>query len=196
MNKRGSSITIICFCTRSSIRSTHPWKPWRSVRIQDYESRMSSPSKPGRPRPRGKRTATLAGSYVNRKRLGWLRRCRGAIGVAAMSSLLTYAMTRGGKQSVEVAHDASAIRDGRGPYHRNSQLLVVRSRKESRFRFASRLRPATGSDEGLVEITFNDGAVVVLEGPATFNVHSPGKAQLHRRAAGRGRAGAGPWFSK
>ena len=32
---------------------------------------------------------------------------------------------------------------------------------------------------GLVEITFNDGAVVVLEGPATFDVDSPGRAQLH-----------------
>ncbi|MCC7476645.1 MAG: FecR domain-containing protein [Pirellulales bacterium] len=31
---------------------------------------------------------------------------------------------------------------------------------------------------GLVEITFDDGAVVVLEGPATFDVESPGKAQL------------------
>jgi hypothetical protein len=32
---------------------------------------------------------------------------------------------------------------------------------------------------GLVEITFNDGAVVVLEGPATFDVDAPGRAQLH-----------------
>ena len=32
---------------------------------------------------------------------------------------------------------------------------------------------------GLVEITFNDGAVVVLEGPATFDVESPGQGQLH-----------------
>ena len=32
---------------------------------------------------------------------------------------------------------------------------------------------------GLVEVTFDDGAVVVLEGPATFDVESTGRVQLH-----------------
>ncbi len=45
----------------------------------------------------------------------------------------------------------------------------------SRLSSGQRLELATG----LVEITFNDGAVVVLEGPATFDVDSPGRAQLH-----------------
>jgi hypothetical protein len=47
--------------------------------------------------------------------------------------------------------------------------------------FGSRLTPGERLDlvNGLVEITFNDGAVVVLEGPATFDVDSPGRAQLH-----------------
>jgi len=47
--------------------------------------------------------------------------------------------------------------------------------------FGSRLASGERLDltNGLVEITFNDGAVVVLEGPATFDVDSPGRAQLH-----------------
>ena len=36
-----------------------------------------------------------------------------------------------------------------------------------------------GVANGLGESTFNEGAVVVLEVPATFDVDSPGRAQLH-----------------
>jgi hypothetical protein len=47
--------------------------------------------------------------------------------------------------------------------------------------FGSRLASGQRLDleTGLVEITFNDGAVVVLEGPASFDVHSPRRAELH-----------------
>ena len=47
--------------------------------------------------------------------------------------------------------------------------------------YGSRLRPGQrlNLSTGLIEITFDDGAVVVLEGPASFDVESQGRAQLH-----------------
>ena len=63
--------------------------------------------------------------------------------------------------------------------------------------FGSRLHPGQRLElaAGLVEITFDDGAAVVLEGPATFDVRSPRRGPAARRSAGGGRARAGPRFS-
>jgi hypothetical protein len=116
---------------------------------------------------------------LSRKRRGWLAIAAALVGVAAMSSLLTYAMTRGGKQPVEVAQ--GALNKGAADVARiTATRNCLWSESEKNLGFGSQLESGQRLDlsTGLVEITFNDGAVVVLEGPATFDVQSPGKAQL------------------
>ena len=75
--------------------------------------------------------------------------------------------------------DDERKRNERSSDHGHAQLSWEGEGREvgfgSRLASGQRLKLATG----LVEITFDDGAVVVLEGPATFDVQSPGRAQLH-----------------
>ncbi len=117
----------------------------------------------------------------NPKFVRWLAIAAALIGVAAVSSWITYSVTRGATSpELEIAKANASVkaRDvARITATRNSMW----AEGEQNLGFGSRL----GSGErlelltGLVEITFNDGAVVVLEGPATFDVDSPARAALH-----------------
>jgi hypothetical protein len=118
---------------------------------------------------------------LSRKRYGWVAIAAALVGVAAVSSWATFAMTRKhavGAQKVadfapsEVAKDVARITATRN---------CMWAERAKNLGFGSRLASGERLDlaNGLVEITFNDGAVVVLEGPATFDVDSPGRAQLH-----------------
>jgi hypothetical protein len=117
----------------------------------------------------------------NPKFLPWLAIAAGLIGVAAVSSWVTYAVTsRYANRSLQVAQAPAPepVKDvARITATRNSSWAD----NAKNLGFGSRLTPGERLDlvNGLVEITFNDGAVVVLEGPATFDIDSPGRAQLH-----------------
>lgn len=100
------------------------------------------------------------------------------VGVAAVSSWLTHSISGGFGRSQMVAQSAEG--DNKGV----ARVTATRNcswGETSDVGYGSRLRPGQRLhlSTGLVEITFNDGAVVVLEGPASFDVESPGKAQLH-----------------
>src|SRR6478672_1080957 len=102
------------------------------------------------------------------------------VGVAAVSSWATYAVTQSrlrGAQPIAQDSPAAPIDVARITATRN--CLWAESAKN--LGFGSRLTSGERLDlaNGLVEITFNAGAVVVLEGPAQFDVDSPGRAQLH-----------------
>ena len=116
---------------------------------------------------------------LSRKRRAWLAIAAALIGVAAVSSLLTYSLTSGGKKAVEVAQGAT-YKDATDVARITATRNCLWAEAEKNLGFGSRLTSGQRLDltTGLVEITFNDGAVVVLEGPATFDVQSPGKAQL------------------
>jgi hypothetical protein len=109
----------------------------------------------------------------------WLAIAAALVGVAAVSSWVT-ATFRG--RATEVAqqpapHAATGEGVARITASRNC-LWQARSENVgygTRLVAGQRLELATG----LVEITFDDGASVVLEGPATFDVQARGKAELH-----------------
>jgi len=98
------------------------------------------------------------------------------VGVAAFSSWATYSMT-GRSQRTDMARAAGS---------NSSVARITATRncswdKGSEVGYGTRLSPGQrlNLSTGLVEVTFDDGAVVVLEGPATFDVDSSGRAQLH-----------------
>jgi hypothetical protein len=105
----------------------------------------------------------------------------GLIGVAVASSLVTYGVAR------RYANRALQAAQAPAPQPAKDVARITATRNSSwaesskNLGFGSRLTPGERLDlvNGLIEITFNDGAVVVLEGPATFDVDSPGRAQLH-----------------
>jgi hypothetical protein len=107
----------------------------------------------------------------------WLAIAATILGVAVGSSWLTMAMTRDSGQVAQSAATNTGKPVARITASRNclwqsgSQNIGYGSQLTA----GQRLELATG----LVEITFADGAAVVLEGPATFDVHAPGKAELH-----------------
>jgi ferric-dicitrate binding protein FerR (iron transport regulator) len=110
----------------------------------------------------------------------WLLTAAALIGVAAVSSWGTYLVI--GTAERPVASLAAAGADGSQPVakitaSRNClwQLPTQGIGFGSELRADQRLELAAG----LVEITFADGATVVLEGPATFDVRARGRAQLH-----------------
>ena len=102
------------------------------------------------------------------------------VGVSAVSSWLTYSLAGRGQVAADVrstATNENATSVARITASRNCSWEGEGREVGFGSRLASgqRLKLATG----LVEITFDDGAVVVLEGPATFDVQAPGRAQLH-----------------
>jgi hypothetical protein len=107
----------------------------------------------------------------------WFAIAATILGVAISSSWLTIAMTRDRGQVAQSAAAATGETVARITASRNclwqpgSQNIGYGSQLTA----GQRLELSTG----LVEITFADGAAVVLEGPATFDVHAPGKAELH-----------------
>jgi hypothetical protein len=118
---------------------------------------------------------------LSRKRVGWLAVAVAIVGVSAVSSWVTYAVTRGrvtsGPAVAQLPLGSAATDVARITATRNCMWAET----AKNLGFGSRLTSGERLDlaNGLVEITFNDGAVVVLEGPANFDVDSPGRAQLH-----------------
>ena len=117
----------------------------------------------------------------------WTRRivpllavCAALVGVAAVSSWATYAMLGGRGRNADVAH-APVVEAPKDVARITATRNCMWAETAKNLGFGSRLTPGQRLDltNGLVEITFNDGAVVVLEGPATFDIDAPGRAQLH-----------------
>ncbi|HEX5471826.1 MAG TPA: FecR domain-containing protein, partial [Lacipirellulaceae bacterium] len=117
----------------------------------------------------------------NPKFVRWLALAAALIGVAAVSSWVTYSVTRAGQK----ARTDIATATGNEKAQDVARITATRNSMwadgEQNLGFGSRLTSGERLEllTGLVEITFKDGAVVVLEGPATFDVDSPGRAALH-----------------
>jgi hypothetical protein len=119
----------------------------------------------------------------------WLAVAAALVGVAAVSSWGTYLASRGGAgASAPVV--ANGDIDKNGAIAADPSLSVARitatrnclwQHATNGIGFGSRLHPGQRLElaAGLVEITFDDGAAVVLEGPATFDVRARGEARLH-----------------
>jgi hypothetical protein len=108
----------------------------------------------------------------------WLAVAAVLVGVAAVSSWLTSSF--GGK-SFRSNSIAKSV-----PTDEKSVARVTATRncswtEASDIGYGSRLSPGQklSLSTGLIEITFDDGAVVVLEGPASFDVETGGRGQLH-----------------
>ena len=113
--------------------------------------------------------------------MAWLAIAAALIGVAAVSSWVTYAVTRGRLTNAPEVAQAPAVDIPTDVARITATRNCMWAETAKNLGFGSRLTSGERLDlaNGLVEITFNDGAVVVLEGPATFDVDSPGRAQLH-----------------
>jgi hypothetical protein len=148
------------------------------LRIADYELDQDRPSKIS-PSPRA------------RKLLGRVAIAAALVGVAAASSLVTYAMLGKSRQAAVAAVGPARInlKTADTPAINPSLAAVAKitATRNCLWRaatqgvgFGSQLQPGQRLElaAGLVEITFEDGAAVVLEGPATFDVRARGQAQL------------------
>jgi hypothetical protein len=108
----------------------------------------------------------------------WLAIAAALIGVALVSSWLAYSL--GGK----VGRSNIAQRTQGNDVQSVARVTATRNcswAEASDIGYGSRLRAGQklNLSTGLIEVTFDDGAVVVLEGPASFDVETRGRAQLH-----------------
>ena len=113
-----------------------------------------------------------------KKWLNWLAMAAAIVGVAAVSSWATRSLLIPQPQIAEGTPTAVAP-----PGKSVARVTATRNcswATGSDIGYGAKLAPGQRLDlsTGLVEVTFDDGAVVVLEGPATFDVESPGRAQL------------------
>src|SRR5262249_5268284 len=113
-------------------------------------------------------------SGARRNWANWLAIAAALVGVAAVSSWLTHSLGGGAGGPQTIAQ--SAEDDTKGV----ARVTATRNcswGEASDVGYGSRLHPGQrlNLSTGLVEITFNDGAVVVLEGPAKFDIETPGK---------------------
>jgi len=117
----------------------------------------------------------------SRKWYAWFAIAAALFGVAAASSCVTYAVTGGRATKASIVAQAPAVDITNDVARITATRNCMWSETAKNLGFGSRLTSGERLDlaNGLVEITFKDGAVVVLEGPATFDVDSPGRAQLH-----------------
>jgi hypothetical protein len=125
---------------------------------------------------------------LSRRRYGWAAIAAAVVGVAAVSSWVTFATTQSLRQAdMPLASSREAIT----PSHPDAtasvaQITATRNclwqTATNGIGFGSRLEPGQRLElaAGLVEITFDDGAAIVLEGPATFDVRTGGQARLHQ----------------
>ncbi len=107
----------------------------------------------------------------------WLVIAAALVGVAAVSSWLTHSFSGTARHAPVVAHSTDVGKSvARVTATRNCSWA-----EGSEVGYGSRLKAGQklNLSTGLIEITFDDGAVVVLEGPASFDVESSGRAQLH-----------------
>jgi ferric-dicitrate binding protein FerR (iron transport regulator) len=122
------------------------------------------------------------------KRRNWLAVAAALVGVAAVSSWLTYRMAGDVPKRnrwLASSHDASPSPTEVEPVASVAQITATRNclwqDATHGVGFGSRLHPGQRLElaAGLVEITFDDGAAIVLEGPASFDVRARGQAHLH-----------------
>jgi hypothetical protein len=133
-------------------------------------------------------------SLARRSRLlaprSWLAIAAALVGVAAVSSWGTYALTSVSQQAAAPLASSRDLDQATVPKDPNSAASVAKitatrnclwQAATKGVGFGSRLHPGQRLElvAGLVEITFDDGAAVVLEGPATLDVRARGQAQLH-----------------
>jgi FecR protein len=125
----------------------------------------------------------------NPKSISWLAVAAALVGVAAVSSWLTYAASRGVSPASSIAASQNEG-ESEAPIGGDQGATVARitatrnclwQSATQGVGFGSRLEPGRRLElaAGLVEVTFDDGAAVVLEGPATFDVQTRGQARLH-----------------
>lgn len=125
----------------------------------------------------------------NPKRIPWWAIAASIIGVAAVSSWGTYIAARSAAdRSTQVASDQNAGKIDSLITDSSSTVARITATRNCLWQettqgigFGSRLHPGQRLElvAGLVEITFDDGAAVVLEGPATLDVRARGEARLH-----------------
>jgi hypothetical protein len=121
----------------------------------------------------------------------WLAIAAALVGVATVSSLLTQIMMMGDEQKAGTPLASSGsdadLRIQSGVDAAAASVAKITATRNCLWRaatrgvgFGSQLLPGQRLElaAGLVEITFDDGAAVVLEGPATFDVRARGQAQL------------------
>ncbi len=159
---------------------------------RDWEmERAGSSTTPAGARSIGTSTVGARPSATDRARrpargaARWLAIAAALIGIAAVSSWATYWATSGlRRQPAQIASsgDAATATDA------NKTVAKITATRNCLWQattkgvgFGSRLRSGQRLElaAGLVEITFDGGAAVVLEGPAIFDVRARGQAQLH-----------------
>jgi len=132
---------------------------------------------------------SLPAAAGNPKSFAWWAIAAAIVGVAAVSSWGGYLASRiSASSSVQVA---SNLIDGKNdgltadPSSTVARITATRNclwqDTTHGIGFGSRLQSGQRLElvAGLVEITFDDGAAVVLEGPATLDVRARGEAKLH-----------------
>jgi hypothetical protein len=131
----------------------------------------------------------IRSARVERKRFGWLALAVALIGVAALSSWVTQLATsaRHLAASPLVSDQTGNAMAGGSRSEADTVAQITATRNclwQSATKgvgFGSRLHPGQRLElsAGLVEITFDDGAAIVLEGPARFDVRARDQARLH-----------------
>jgi hypothetical protein len=122
---------------------------------------------------------SLPAAAGNPKFARWLAIAAALIGVAAGSSWATFAALRAARPQADVAAD-----DAFSGAPTVAKITATRNclwqGATNGIGFGTRLHSGQRLEleAGLVEITFDDGAAVVLEGPATFDVRARGEAHL------------------
>ncbi|MFO0791267.1 MAG: FecR domain-containing protein [Pirellulales bacterium] len=108
----------------------------------------------------------------------WFSVAAALVGVATLSSWLTSAVGNRAERSAGVA---AAPAESLPAVARVTATRNCAWEGGTEVGYGSKLKPGQRLNltTGLVEITFDDGAVVVLEGPSVFNVESRGRGQLH-----------------
>jgi len=151
-------------------------------------SQHASPNAGGRgSRVEGRGPEALASLADRSSRLAplwWLAIAAALVGVAAVSSWLTRSMTA--PQIAAKIYSAPPINEKIASTNGESVAKITATRNclwdagTSGIGFGSRLLAGQqlALESGLVEITFDDGAAVVLEGPAKLIVRARGQAQL------------------
>src|SRR4051812_44537621 len=111
----------------------------------------------------------------------WLALAAALIAVALGSSWLTYFISRPTESKLAEVADSTGT-------EKTSQVARISATRNcmwgnsgKNLGFGSQLSAGEHLDlvTGFVEVTFSDGAVVVLEGPARFDVQSSDRVQLH-----------------
>jgi hypothetical protein len=109
----------------------------------------------------------------------WLALAASLIGVAAFSSWMTSVIV-GGRQAAQKAPSASQSAEARAVARITGTHNCLWRSPQTAAVYGATLFAGQRLElsEGLAEITFNDGATVLLEGPATFDVNASDRVAL------------------